>query len=108
MIVRKAFNRGANDYLRAERDSFYAPSAPVPSKRIPAAFVLALRLVTWLAAALAFRLTRRRDVFELARRSAWAAGWCLALSVDGERAGGNAIRRFALLGRSIALRATPV
>ena len=107
MIVRKAFNRGANDFLRAERDSFYAPSAPVPGARIPAALVLALRLVTWLAAALAFRLTRRRDVFELARRSAWAAGWCLALSVDGGRAGGNAIRRFALLGRSAALRATP-
>ena len=36
MIVRKAFNRGANDFLRAERGSFYAPSAPVPRKRIPA------------------------------------------------------------------------
>ena len=107
MIVLKAFNRGANDFLRAARGSYYAPSARVPSGRALAAGVLALRLPIWLAAALLFRLTRRRGAFELARRSAWAAGWCLAVSVDGGRSGAGARKRLALVGRAIALKATP-
>jgi glucosyl-dolichyl phosphate glucuronosyltransferase len=107
MIVRKAFNRGANDFLRAARGSYYAPSARVPSGRALSAGVLALRLPIWLAGALLFRLTRRRGAFELARRSAWAAGWCLAVSVNEGRTGAGALKRLALVARAIALEATP-
>ena len=56
-LVRKAFNRGANDFLRAGRGSYVQPSAQVPRTRLGAALSLPWLLTAWATGATAFRFT---------------------------------------------------
>jgi hypothetical protein len=53
-------------------------------------------------------MTGGAPAFELARRWAWAAGWCTITATDTlTRARALAGRRLALLGRALAPRLTP-
>ena len=107
-VVNQAFNRGANDVLRAGRGSYFEPSTRVPATRLAAAAGLPLGLAAWTGCAVAFRIARRPGLFEVVRRSAWASGWCLATSCARHSGRGpGLLRRLGLLGRALALRATP-
>ena len=108
VVAEKAFTRGANDVLRERRGAYYDRAAPVPRAPIAGALVTPAPLAAWMLAAAAYRMTRSPRAFDLARRSAWAAGWCIATaSGRRRRSSPGRWRRLAWLARALALRLTP-
>lgn len=107
-LAAKAFNRGANDVLRARRGSHYERSLAVPGSQVAGALAAPTLLAAWILTAVAFRATRRPRAFEVMRRCAWGAGWCMITATERPgRAPARRLRRLVLLGRAFALRLTP-
>ena len=107
-VLQLAFLRGANDVLRARRHSYIEPAFPVPEGRVAAGVALPWLFASWVLWTGAFRLARGPTTYELARRSAWGAGWCTAASAGGRSDWTpRALRRVARLGQRVALRLTP-
>ena len=74
-ILRAAFRRGLDDYVKAAwaRGETYPPAPPLP-QRMWALVALLAHLARWVPLALAFRVVRRRPVFDATRAAAWSAG----------------------------------
>jgi GT2 family glycosyltransferase len=107
-LLLTAFTRGGNAFLAARRNRYFERSCTVPQSPVAAVLALPLMLSACAVSAAAFRLTRRRKALELARRSAWGAGWCMWASLgDSTRRPARAVRRLVLLGRQVALRLLP-
>ncbi len=107
-LVSKAFNRGANDFLRAQRGSYFEPDARVPGRSLPAAMMLPCLFASWILCAGGFRLVQSRSILDLVRRSAWGAGWCLAASTERRsRRIRFGVRRVIAVVRALTLRLTP-
>lgn len=107
-LVRTAFTRGGNDLLSARRGTYFERSCPVPEGSVAAALTLPLMVAGFMATAAAFRLTGRRQALTLARRWAWAAGWCLWAAIGAStRRRARATRRAVLVVRQLALRLLP-
>ncbi len=107
-LAEKAFARGANDVLRSQRAGYVEPSMPVPRTARAAAPAAPALLTAWMFSTALFRLTRRPPALRLARRLAWATGWCIATATSRyDTAAGRVGRRLADLGRRAALALTP-
>ena len=107
-LVSRAFNRGANDFLRAQRGSYFESDILVPRRSLPAAMMLPGFFASWILCAGGFRLVQRRSILDLVRRSAWGAGWCLAASTERRsRRIQFGVRRVIAVVRALTLRLTP-
>jgi GT2 family glycosyltransferase len=107
-VVSKAFNRGANDFLRSQRNAYYEMQLRLPRSTFAATLALPCTLAIWALSTAAFYLTRTPLSLELGRRFAWATGWCMAVcSRTAVSGSGSPGARLALLGRRVMLRATP-
>jgi GT2 family glycosyltransferase len=106
-LTRAAFSRGANDFLRAQRGSYFEPTVRVPTRSLTSGLVLPWLLTSWVVCAIGFRLAGRPPMFELARRSAWGAGWCMVAATEGRSDRlKNRLRRIVSLAQRLALRLT--
>lgn len=107
-LAAKAFARGANDVLRSPRGGHVERALPVPRRPTAAAPLAPVMLTGWMASALVFRVTHLRRALDLARRLAWATGWCLAAAAPSStRPAVRAVLRLADRGRRLALALTP-
>ena len=107
-LARVAFSRGANDFLRAQRGSYFEPAVGVPTGGLTAALALPMLFASWALCAAAFRFIDRPALFDLSRRAAWGSGWCMAASTEGRsHRVKSRLRQIVSLARSFALRLTP-
>ena len=107
-LARVAFSRGANDFLRAQRGSYFEPAIGVPTRRLAAGLALPWLFASWALFAVGFRLSDRAPLLDRVRRSAWGAGWCMAASTEGRpRRVQSGLRRVIAVARMVVLRLTP-
>jgi GT2 family glycosyltransferase len=75
-MLRYAFRRGRNDYLRSVWASAEPGGAPISHlERAGAVLTMSAYLIGWISWTMLFRISRRRRAFDAARGAAWSAGW---------------------------------
>jgi glucosyl-dolichyl phosphate glucuronosyltransferase len=121
-MLRYAFLRGQNDYLRSVWASDEPGGAPISLlDRAGAVLTMSVHLVSWIFWTTLFRISRQRRVFDAARGAGWSAGWRMMkltlrrspgagpveppFMVD--EGGARAITKACLLARRVALRLAP-
>jgi glycosyltransferase involved in cell wall biosynthesis len=107
-LLLTAFNRGANDRVSAVGGYYFEAACPVPRSRVAAAFALPVMLTGLALSAAIFRLAHRPFAFDLSRRFAWGAGWCMfAVVGESSRRRARIVRWLAVRVRQAAVRVTP-